>query len=216
MSENIIDTTDRATADKLLMAKLFRELRHVGVEAEIQGMDVKVHNNRAFISGQAASQSVREKAVRTLGSFAGVTGVEDQMTLLAATAQVTPTAQPPVAGKPDPFANPASATARQAQNMTSEGGPVPAAAPAPVIAPAAKAGGVANPSKGSATSGQPKKKVGPAPVYHTVGEGTTLWAVSEKYLGDGNRYMEIFEANRGILKNPDQLEVGQKLRIPQK
>lgn len=62
----------------------------------------------------------------------------------------------------------------------------------------------------------PSEKSSPVPQYHTVGVGTTLWAVAEKYLGHGNRYMEIFEANRPMLKDPDILVPGQKLLIPPK
>jgi len=35
-----------------------------------------------------------------------------------------------------------------------------------------------------------------------------------EYLGDANRYMEIFKANSGTLSNPDQIKVGQRLNIP--
>lgn len=54
----------------------------------------------------------------------------------------------------------------------------------------------------------------PKSVFHTVVSGDTLWAISEKYLGDGNKYTAIFEANRPMLKDPDSIYPGQKLRIP--
>jgi len=52
--------------------------------------------------------------------------------------------------------------------------------------------------------------------YHTVEKGDTLWAVSSKALGAGNRYMEIFEANKPMLSDPDKIYPGQVLRIPAK
>ena len=52
------------------------------------------------------------------------------------------------------------------------------------------------------------------PVFHTVEKGDTLWAISEKTLGKGARYMEIFEANKPMLKDPDKIYPGQMLRIP--
>ena len=52
------------------------------------------------------------------------------------------------------------------------------------------------------------------PVFHTVAKGDTLWAVSEKALGKGSRYMEIFEANKPMLSDPDKIYPGQVLRIP--
>lgn len=56
---------------------------------------------------------------------------------------------------------------------------------------------------------------GAEPVFHTVEKGDTLWAISKKALGDGNRYNEIFEANRPMLSHPDKIYPGQVLRIPQ-
>ena len=54
------------------------------------------------------------------------------------------------------------------------------------------------------------------PRFHTVEKGDTLWAVSEKALGDGARYQEIFEANKPMLSDPDKIYPGQVLRIPAK
>ena len=51
---------------------------------------------------------------------------------------------------------------------------------------------------------------------HTVVSGDTLSKIAKTYLGDANRYMEIFNANTGTLSNPDQIKVGQKLTIPSK
>ena len=50
--------------------------------------------------------------------------------------------------------------------------------------------------------------------YHEVVSGETLWKISERYYGDGSLYKNIFEANQDILKDPNVIKVGQKLRIP--
>lgn len=52
----------------------------------------------------------------------------------------------------------------------------------------------------------------PAPRAHTVVSGDTLFNIAKQYLGDGNRYMELAQAN-GIA-NPDHIEVGQVINIP--
>jgi len=52
------------------------------------------------------------------------------------------------------------------------------------------------------------------PTYHVITKGETLWAISSKYLGKGNRYMEIFEANREVILDPDKIFVGQTILIP--
>lgn len=52
----------------------------------------------------------------------------------------------------------------------------------------------------------------PAPRTYTVESGDSLWAIAERFYGDGNRYGEIASAN-GIA-NPDLINVGQVLTIP--
>jgi nucleoid-associated protein YgaU len=52
------------------------------------------------------------------------------------------------------------------------------------------------------------------PVFHTVVKGDTLSAIAKKTLGNANRYPEIFEANKPMLKHPDKIYPGQMLRIP--
>jgi nucleoid-associated protein YgaU len=49
---------------------------------------------------------------------------------------------------------------------------------------------------------------------HEVVAGDTLSKISKKFYGDANKYMKIFEANKDQLKDPDKINVGQKLKIP--
>ncbi|MBX3411353.1 MAG: LysM peptidoglycan-binding domain-containing protein [Pirellulales bacterium] len=49
---------------------------------------------------------------------------------------------------------------------------------------------------------------------HKVVDGDTLIYLAERYLGDGSRYLEIYEANRDVLRDPDLLVLGAMLRIP--
>jgi nucleoid-associated protein YgaU len=49
---------------------------------------------------------------------------------------------------------------------------------------------------------------------YTVQSGDTLWKISEKIYGNGSSYMKIFEANTGLLEDPDRILPGQKLTIP--
>jgi nucleoid-associated protein YgaU len=50
--------------------------------------------------------------------------------------------------------------------------------------------------------------------WHEVKSGETLSKIAEQYYGDGSLYTKIFEANKDVLKDPNLIKVGQKLRIP--
>jgi nucleoid-associated protein YgaU len=52
----------------------------------------------------------------------------------------------------------------------------------------------------------------PAVRTYTVVSGDTLWAISERFYGDGNRYQQIADAS-GV-SNPDLIHPGQVLTIP--
>lgn len=69
-----------------------------------------------------------------------------------------------------------------------EAAPAPAPEPAPAPAPA-------------------------APRTYTVVSGDTLWAISERFYGDGAKYQRIADAS-GIA-NPDLIQPGQVLTIPE-
>jgi nucleoid-associated protein YgaU len=49
----------------------------------------------------------------------------------------------------------------------------------------------------------------------TVQPGATLWAIAEKNLGSGIFYVEIFEANSDLIRDPDLIYPGQIFRIPE-
>ncbi|MFO6463343.1 LysM peptidoglycan-binding domain-containing protein [Jannaschia sp. KMU-145] len=48
----------------------------------------------------------------------------------------------------------------------------------------------------------------------TVQPGFTLWAISEGYFGDGIQYVQIFEANRDLIRDPDLIYPGQIFTLP--
>jgi nucleoid-associated protein YgaU len=52
----------------------------------------------------------------------------------------------------------------------------------------------------------------PAPRTYTVVSGDTLWAISERFYGDGSKYQVIADAS-GVA-NPDLIHPGQELTIP--
>jgi nucleoid-associated protein YgaU len=52
--------------------------------------------------------------------------------------------------------------------------------------------------------------------YHVVQAGESLSKIAKVHLDDANRYMDIFNANKDVLKDPDLIHPGQKLVIPNK
>jgi len=50
---------------------------------------------------------------------------------------------------------------------------------------------------------------------HRVQKGETLSKLAQRYLGDSRRFLELYEANRHLLKDPDDLKVGMVIRIPE-
>lgn len=61
---------------------------------------------------------------------------------------------------------------------------------------------------------KPAMQMEAASRFYTVKKGDTLWKIATDMLGAGNRYPEIFEANRPMLTDPDLIYPDQVLRIP--
>lgn len=55
---------------------------------------------------------------------------------------------------------------------------------------------------------------GQASETYTVKAGDSLSKISKQYYGDASQYMRIFEANRDQLDDPNKIQPGQELVIP--
>ena len=49
---------------------------------------------------------------------------------------------------------------------------------------------------------------------YVIKSGDTLGKIAKEFYGKASAYMKIFEANRGIIENPDRIYPGQTIRIP--
>ena len=56
----------------------------------------------------------------------------------------------------------------------------------------------------------------PESKFYEVKSGDTLSKIAKEYYGDAMKYPVIFDANRPMLKDPDEIYPGQVLRIPPK
>ena len=50
--------------------------------------------------------------------------------------------------------------------------------------------------------------------YYVIESGDTLSKIAKKYYQNANAYPKIFEANREVIKDPNLIYPGQKIRIP--
>jgi len=92
--------------------------------------------------------------------------------------------------------------------------PVVAKRAEPQPAPAAvKEKGKAEPAKLTAKKAAPAAAQ-PKAREHTVQSGDTLSRLATRFYGAPEKWQKIYEANRGKLKNPNSLYVGQKITIP--
>lgn len=51
-------------------------------------------------------------------------------------------------------------------------------------------------------------------IEYTVRKGDSLSDIAKEFLGSSNKYMDVFEANKDSLRNPNDLRVGMTIRIP--
>jgi len=97
-------------------------------------------------------------------------------------------------------------------------GPPPApmlASPTRYAPPPAPAAAVKSaPAQPASTAAAKPAAAAPAARQHVVAEGDTLSKISRRYYGTSERWPEILEANRDILRDARNLPVGASLRIP--
>jgi nucleoid-associated protein YgaU len=50
--------------------------------------------------------------------------------------------------------------------------------------------------------------------YYEIASGDTLGGIAKKFYGNASKYTRIFEANRGVISDPNKIYPGQKIRVP--
>lgn len=96
--------------------------------------------------------------------------------------------------------------------------PLQAAYPAPVIAVPAQEPVVCPQPPKTEEIAAPKAAEAPAkvepPKVYTVAQGDSLYGISVKLYGTPRHYERIYEANKDRIKDPNTLQVGINLRMP--
>lgn len=50
--------------------------------------------------------------------------------------------------------------------------------------------------------------------YYEIEKGDSLWKIADKFYGNGSKYKKILAENLEVIKDPDLIYPGQKIRIP--
>lgn len=65
-------------------------------------------------------------------------------------------------------------------------------------------------------SGASSTATGPAVTFktYTIVSGDSLSKIAKREMGNANAWQKIFEANKDVIKDPNKIFPGQKIRIP--
>lgn len=70
-------------------------------------------------------------------------------------------------------------------------------------------------SGSSSTADSPKGQAGGEARTYIVQSGDSLSKISKKFYGNANEWRKIFEANKDRISNPDMIQPGWALKIPE-
>jgi nucleoid-associated protein YgaU len=59
------------------------------------------------------------------------------------------------------------------------------------------------------------RNITPAGKTYTVVEGDSLSKIAKREYGDASKWRQIYQANKDVIDNPDLIEPGQNLIIPE-
>lgn len=171
--------------------------------------------------GQADAPAVQDNAATGGTAEAGSGGTAQDAGEQVADAAPSPGAQAPQAapgGAPGTPEAVSSATEPAAPATVSGSAPAAPAVKAPAAPRAAVVAGVAPVAVAPTSAATPvQAPVAPAalaPVTVTVQPGFTLWAIAKGQYGDGLLYVQVFEANRDRIRDPDLIYPGQVFTLP--
>ena len=136
-------------------------------------------------------------------------------------ADATQAPQAPAATQsPEPVANVEPATEPAASTDVASAAPAPAAEPSPAAASAEPTAGptIAEPTPTAELAADPA----PADLTEgirvrivTVQPGFTLWRIANEAYGNGVMYVQVWDANKQKIKNPDLIYPGQVFTVPE-
>lgn len=72
-----------------------------------------------------------------------------------------------------------------------------------------------NVKSGSSSAAMPDEVAKSTDETYTVVSGDSLSRIAKKHYGDATKWNAIYEANRDQIKNPDLIQIGWVLKLPQ-
>lgn len=85
----------------------------------------------------------------------------------------------------------------------------------PAVKPGTPQGGMVDPLKKDPLK-QPQQPTAATEDTYTVKSGDSLSKIAKIFYGDAMQWNKIYEANKDQISNPDLIQPGWKLKIPQK
>ena len=158
---------------------------------------VKNAGKKIFKPGEARRESAVEEHLASYGISGISVEVDDDKAILTGTAKDAETREKAVliAGNIDGIGS------VDDRIRVSHATPTPAAA-----STAAATGNATTSTTGSSNEWTSRT--------YTVKSGDTLSKIAKEMYGDAGKYPQIFEANKPMLKDPDEIYPGQVLRVP--
>ena len=164
----------------------------------------------------------KRETLEALAAASGSTAVPAPATQDSATLAETPTTQDNTPAAPEPAAQDGTTVAEAQPTAVETGAGVTtevATTEEPAPAATTESAAVTEPAQapGAPAAPQPDTTavVVQAPISVTVQPGFTLWGIAQERYGDGVLYVQVFEANRDKIKDPNLIYPGQVFSVPE-
>lgn len=155
---------------------------------KIQDLKVKVSGGVVELEGKCDTLATKEKAILLAGNIQGIEEVVGNYLNVIRKKRETPdTPAKPIKTETD-TSEPVSETVASTGET--------------VVEPEAPAG---DPASEDIVESR----------FYEIKAGDTLSKIAKEFYGNANKYPQIFEANREVIKDPDKIYPGQMIRIPE-
>jgi nucleoid-associated protein YgaU len=174
----------------------------------------------AAADSSAAPAADANTAPATEPAATEITTAEPAPAAVATTEAVPAEPAQPEPAQPEPATTERASTETASPDTTTPAATTaetsPAAADTTVASGTADATAPATSDTTTAAASDTAPAVSAAPVTVTVQPGYTLWYIAQQNFGDGVLYVQVFEANRDKIKDPNLIYPGQVFTIPTK